>query len=154
MIYDCLPELAKTLRDDGQRHLTIETAGTIYHPVECDLMSISPKLSSSTPGSEAGSWKQAHESRRERLDVVRRMLAEYECQLKFVVDNEHDAQELLGYLDRLGSYPVDRVLLMPQGTNLEDLEATADWLRPWCLKHGFRYCPRAHIEWYGNRRGT
>ena len=26
------------------RHITIETAGTLYLPVDCDLMSISPKL--------------------------------------------------------------------------------------------------------------
>ena len=26
------------------RHITIETAGTLYLPVACDLMSISPKL--------------------------------------------------------------------------------------------------------------
>ena len=30
-------------------HITIETAGTVFRPVACDLMSISPKLSNSTP---------------------------------------------------------------------------------------------------------
>src|ERR1700749_3162604 len=30
-------------------HITVETAGTIYQPVACDLMSISPKLANSTP---------------------------------------------------------------------------------------------------------
>ena len=33
-------------------HITIETAGTLYLPVACDLMSISPKLSNSTPPPE------------------------------------------------------------------------------------------------------
>jgi 7-carboxy-7-deazaguanine synthase len=30
-------------------HVTIETAGTVYRPVVCDLMSLSPKLSNSVP---------------------------------------------------------------------------------------------------------
>ena len=34
-------------------HVTIETAGTRYLPVECDLMSVSPKLANSTPGGGA-----------------------------------------------------------------------------------------------------
>ena len=35
-------------------HITIETAGTVFRPVACDLMSISPKLANSTPeGSSA-----------------------------------------------------------------------------------------------------
>ena len=32
-------------------HITVETAGTVYQPVVCDLMSISPKLANSTPPS-------------------------------------------------------------------------------------------------------
>src|ERR1019366_1473722 len=31
------------------KHITIETAGTVFAPVACDLMSISPKLANSTP---------------------------------------------------------------------------------------------------------
>ncbi|HEV3418435.1 MAG TPA: 7-carboxy-7-deazaguanine synthase QueE [Pirellulales bacterium] len=38
-------------------HITIETAGTLHLPVECDLMSISPKLSNSTPSADRDpSW--------------------------------------------------------------------------------------------------
>src|ERR1700738_3906162 len=38
-------------------HVTVETAGTVYHPVACDLMSISPKLENSTPHErEGGKW--------------------------------------------------------------------------------------------------
>src|SRR5512133_3275566 len=35
-------------------HITIETAGTIFKPVKCDLISVSPKLSNSTPVDRAG----------------------------------------------------------------------------------------------------
>ena len=43
--------LTQRLRESGF-HITIETAGTLNLPVECDLMSISPKLSNSTPPAE------------------------------------------------------------------------------------------------------
>ena len=48
MIFAELVPLAARLRKLG-RHITIETAGTRYLPVACDLMSVSPKLGNSTP---------------------------------------------------------------------------------------------------------
>ncbi|MBI4908810.1 MAG: 7-carboxy-7-deazaguanine synthase QueE, partial [Acidobacteria bacterium] len=48
MIQPQIGELTRALRGLGQ-HITIETAGTVAPEVECDLMSISPKLSNSTP---------------------------------------------------------------------------------------------------------
>ena len=37
---------------ERELHITIETAGTVFAPVVCDLMSISPKLANSTPEGE------------------------------------------------------------------------------------------------------
>jgi len=42
--------LTQALAEQGL-HITIETAATIHHPVSCSLMSLSPKLSNSTPQS-------------------------------------------------------------------------------------------------------
>src|SRR3954467_9889129 len=42
---DIIPLTAR-LRERGM-HITIETAGTVFMPVSCDLMSISPKLANS-----------------------------------------------------------------------------------------------------------
>ena len=36
------------MRNEGH-HITVETAGTVFRPIEIDLASISPKLSNSTP---------------------------------------------------------------------------------------------------------
>src|SRR5512142_1991646 len=56
MIAPEIIELCRDLRGAGQ-HVTIETAGTVFAPVDCDLMSISPKLANSTPVSrEGGRW--------------------------------------------------------------------------------------------------
>jgi 7-carboxy-7-deazaguanine synthase len=165
MIFKQLPELCRALKYPDpasdpsswqlpQRHLTIETAGTVYRQVVCDLMSISPKLSGSAPKSAAATWSTAHHRRRERLDIVRGLMGEHPYQLKFVVDCPADAMEVLDYLARLGDFDGQRVLLMPQGTEQAALTRQAEWLLPWCQQHGLRFCPRAHIEWFGNRRGT
>lgn len=153
LIYAALPNLCDVLKSSGH-HLTIETAGTIHRKLECDLISISPKLSGSAPVQSAGSWQATHNARRERLDVVRELMQEHAYQLKFVVDNPGDAEEVLAYLTRLGTYDGERVLLMPQGTQAAELDAKAEWLLPWCQKHELRFCPRAHIQWFGNKRGT
>src|SRR3984893_2504451 len=49
-------------------HITIETAGTVFHPVECDLMSISPKLANSTPDDPR--WSRQHERLRIQPQVL------------------------------------------------------------------------------------
>lgn len=167
MIYKQLPELCTALRTQG-RHLTIETAGTVFQEVECDLMSISPKLSSSTPSPKrmgpandspndrraTSTWAANHERRRQRMDVVRRLTERHVYQLKFVVGTLDDVAELLDYLEKLQQWESSRILLMPRGTQVAELEETAQWLEPLCQKHGFRFCPRAHIAWFGNQRGT
>src|SRR5215470_12738195 len=43
MLFAELVPLAEALRERGL-HITVETAGTLYLPMACDLMSISPKL--------------------------------------------------------------------------------------------------------------
>ena len=48
MLFPDLVPLCAELRRRGM-HVTIETAGTRFLPVECDLMCVSPKMSNSTP---------------------------------------------------------------------------------------------------------
>lgn len=153
LIYSSVQPLSRALRR-GDRHLTIETAGTVYQEVDCDLISISPKLSGSAPTDEQSSWYRAHQQRRDRLDVVMQFMREHDYQLKFVVDCQADAIEVLAYLERLKVYDGERILLMPQGTDAPTLERQASWLIPWCQQYGLRFCPRDHITWFGGRRGT
>jgi len=146
--------LCERLRTIG-RHLTIETAGTLYLPVICDLMSISPKFASSAPPVKAEPrWHRRHERERHRPEVLRRLIEEYEYQVKFVIDTLADLDEVARYLDEFPQLSRDRVLLMPQGTDREQLEARSEWLRPYCEREGFIFCPRKQIEWYGLVRGT
>lgn len=161
MICPGLPELTTALRALGL-HITIETAGTVDLPVVCDLMSVSPKMSNSTPSPlKAGAWAETHEQRRENLPVVNQLLSRYDYQLKFVIDSPADIDEVIAYLERLEEDPTpnnpletQKVLLMPQGTELSHLQAQTEWLLPAAEKHGFQFCPRSHIQWFGNQRGT
>jgi 7-carboxy-7-deazaguanine synthase len=136
-------------------HITIETAGTTFEPVACDLMSISPKLSDSAPRpSESESLIERHESRRINLSVLKQLMASYPYQLKFVVESPGDVAEIESLLAMLGDVDPADVLLMPEGTDGETLRQRAQWLVESCKERGFRYCSRLHIELFGHRRGV
>jgi 7-carboxy-7-deazaguanine synthase len=154
MLFAELIPLAANLHEAG-KHITIETAGTLYLPVACDLMSISPKLANSTPDAiRAGRWRERHERNRHAPDVIRRLIVEHPYQMKFVVDSPQDLSDILHYLGEFPTVDHSRVLLMPQGTDRETLARKAEWLIPSCQEHGLTYCPRKHIEWFGFARGT
>jgi 7-carboxy-7-deazaguanine synthase len=154
MLFSELIPLTEQLHELGL-HITIETAGTLFLPVVCDLMSISPKLASSTPTERrAGRWSARHEQTRMRRDVIQRLTADYDYQLKFVIDKEADVEEVSDWLAEFPKVDRSRVHLMPQGTDTAYLAKIGHWLLPYCQEHGFTFCPRKHVEWYGARRGT
>jgi 7-carboxy-7-deazaguanine synthase len=150
-IFKGLSSLTQALAD-RRRHVTIETSGTIFEPVHCDLASISPKLSNSTP--EEPGLVASHEERRINPDALRSFVTRYDYQLKFVIDTPGDIAEVEALVESLGiAIPAERVLLMPQGRTHEELQERSAWLVPICLRKGFRLCPRLHIELFGNERG-
>src|SRR5688572_16874019 len=117
MLSSELIPLAQRLRN-LREHITIETAGTLYLPVECDLMSISPKLANSTPRANRDErWHRRHERSRHAPDVIRTLVSQYEHQLKFVVDSPDDCGDVERYLAELPQIDRANVMLMPQGTD-------------------------------------
>jgi len=143
--------LTERLRQIGL-HITIETAGTVFKPVACDLMSISPKLSNSTPRGDAR-WSAQHERLRIDCSVLTQLLARYDYQLKFVVEVPRDLEEVRLLLAQLHAER-GRVILMPEGTDRETLRERGVWLTEICKTEGFRFSPRLHIDLYGNRRAV
>ena len=131
-------------------HITIETAGTVFAPVACDLMSISPKLSNSTP---EGPWAPQHESTRIQPDVVRQLISQYPYQLKFVVAHPEDLDEI-HHLVKLFSANRSAVILMPEGIDPNVLQERSIWLAEICKREAYRFSPRLHVDLWGNRRGT
>jgi len=131
-------------------HITVETAGTVFRTVACDLMSISPKLRNSTP---EGAWKEQHERLRIQPDVLRELMGRYTYQLKFVVETPQDLDEIRGLLETLAA-DRQRVILMPEGTERSILRERSIWLAEICKDEGFRFSPRLHVDLYGNQRGV
>ena len=149
MIAREIVDLTRGLRERG-RHITIETAGTVFAPVACDLMSISPKLANSTP---AGEWQDRHDRLRVQPEVVRRLMAEYDYQLKFVIAQPEDMAEVRE-LVHVFSADAAKVVLMPEGIDSGVLRERSVWLAEICKSEGFRFSPRLHVELWGNRRGV
>jgi 7-carboxy-7-deazaguanine synthase len=136
-------------------HITVETAATVFKPVRCDLVSMSPKLSNSTPWKrEDGRFAPMHEARRLNCTVMEQFMGGYDYQLKFVVDRRRDFDEIEDVLSRLNRPDRNRVLVMAQGKSKKALGEKAPWIVELCKRHGFSYTPRLHIELYGNRRRT
>lgn len=153
MIAPATGELTRALREEGQ-HITIETAGTVWAEVECDLMSISPKLSNSVPRErDGGRWAELQERLRYQPPVLRKLISEFDYQLKFVVAGEEDMEEIHRIVRDLNARP-DKVLLMPEGTDPAVLAKRGPWIAELCKQTGFRFTQRLHVALYGNRRGT
>jgi 7-carboxy-7-deazaguanine synthase len=134
------------------RFVTIETAGTVDRPVHADLMSISPKRANSAPPNRV--WATRHHQRRDRPEIIRRMVREYRYQLKYVIDQPADIEDVDRHVQQLGGVAASRVFLMPQGTDVETLRRKTVWLENAAKKRGYSVSPRLHIEMFGNRRGT
>jgi 7-carboxy-7-deazaguanine synthase len=154
MLFAELVPLTAALKERGL-HITIETAGTLFQPLDCDLMSISPKLAGSGPTADQDRrWHRRHERTRHAPAVIQELVDEYPYQIKFVVDSLADCAAAEAWLKEFPQIDRACVLLMPQGTDLDVLDEKATWLEPYCRDHNLHFCRRKHIEWYGNVRGT
>lgn len=149
-----IEELAARLKEKNY-HITIETAATIFKPVVCDLASLSPKLSNSTPWKrEKGKFAKMHEGHRLNFPVIEKFMQGYDYQLKFVVERRSDFNEIQEVLRKLKNFDSNRVLVMAQARTKRELRDRASWIVDVCKTCGFRYTPRLQIDLYGNRRGT
>ena len=148
MIAPGIAELSNRMRERGV-HITIETAGTVYHDVACDLMSISPKLSNSTPD---GPFRAQHERLRIQPETLRLLMSLCDYQLKFVVAHETDIGEMRNLIEDLGAQ-AGKVVLMPEGIDGETLNRRGVWLAEVCKTYGYRFSPSLHVLLWGNKRG-
>ena len=155
MIAPELPELTAALRKAG-KHITIETAATLSPAgIACDLASLSPKLSNSTPPPERDpAWAKKHEATRLQPEVMAEWIKNCDYQLKFVISGEPDVKEIKTLLLNLPPVPLHQVLLMPEGIDSKTLASRSPYLVEICKREGFRFCPRLQIELFGHQRGT
>lgn len=141
-----LTPILSRLRDLGF-FVEVETNGTLAPITDflnyVDCFNVSPKISNS------------HVDRVVRLrpDSLRAFVASHKAWFKFVIVEEADLGEVEEIIS-VGDIPKARVLLMPEGTELEVLRSRGQWLAEVCKERGYRFCPRLHIMLFGNQRGT
>ena len=157
MIAKGIEDFARLLKESG-KHITIETAGTIApNGIQCDLASLSPKLSDSTPkeGDINKEWIDRHESKRLDYGILSEWVNSYNFQLKFVVSKEEEIKEIQNVISRIeGKILPEKVLLMPEGIDPDTLRSRYDLLIGLCKENGYRLCNRLHIDLFGNTPGT
>jgi len=147
-----LPKLTRELKAAG-KHITIETAGIAYIPdMPCDLMSISPKLSNSTP--QDAKIAAMHDRSRLDLAVLGELIEHYDYQLKFVVDSQDDIAEIQETLGRLGNVDVQKVMLMPQAATRDELLSKSPMVADLCKRTGFAFSQRLQVLLWDNKRAT
>jgi len=144
--------------------ITIETEGSEFVKTDADLISLSPKLSNSTP--QPGTWmpylnrkvtekdKKQHENWRQNYDAMRALIHYHnDYQLKPVISNEEQLEEVKD-LQKLLGIPNNKVWLMPEGLEPEQLNKRRRWLMELCQAKGYNYTDRLHIIAYGDLRGV
>ncbi len=125
---ELLKELCKIGKDYGHT-ITIETEGSEFVQTSADCISLSPKLSNSTP--QPGTWmpfanrevtekdKEQHEKWRRNYEAMWELIHNHpDYQLKPVISNEEDLKEVKD-LQKSLNIPNDKVWLMPEGLGSE-----------------------------------
>ena len=161
-----LEELIDRLRKDLDLVITVETNGTIHDyelASKIDLISLSPKLESSNPTwakqdalriSVPGDVSTKHYKIRYNLEVLRKFCAGNQVQLKFVITDQKDLDEVIEkYWEPLKLYIESTdIYLMPEGITEEEIKEKSMWLIEECIKYGFTFCPRMHVLYFGGAK--
>ena len=147
-----------------KHNVTIETEGSEFVQTMADCISLSPKLSNSTP--RPGTWmdyanrevterdKQQHEKWRSNYTAMRQLIKHHpDYQLKPVISSKEDLKEVKELQEKL-DIPNDMVWLMPEGLVSEQLNERRGWLMKICEEQGYNYTDRLHIIAFGDVRGV
>jgi 7-carboxy-7-deazaguanine synthase len=167
-----LGELTSVVKLKTGMHITVETNATIFDEEaskSIDFFSLSPKLRNSLPTPKklatAGfrhldDLEGLHLKRclqpivmQQFLDYVTENPAK-EFQLKFVVAAPFDSLEIEEVLKNLKGWSPEDILIMPAGRNEAELIQTIPVALEMSLRNGWRYCPRLHIQLFGDKPGT
>jgi 7-carboxy-7-deazaguanine synthase len=163
LVHDASETLLERLDDRGY-HTTVETNGTIATSAPIDLASISPKLENSVPTADRdpkgdGEWADRHDDRRIDVDALCSLLEGHPSQLKFVVADAADVDEVEALVARIrdattASVRDADVLLMPEGATRERLAETRNRVADLALDRGYRYTPRLHVDLWNDAPET
>lgn len=155
LLAEFLPNLCDALRNE-QRFVSVESAATIYRPLNVNLITLSPKLSNSDP--EGAYCSNHRQLRRDITALISFLQNDTPCILKFVAQDSPDIQEIAELMGELALAVKNTVLptvyIMPQARSAEELLERSRMLAPLCLARGWILGDRMHIRLWGNRPGV
>lgn len=135
---------------DAPMKFDIETNGTIVPTNELanlvDLFVVSPKLSHS--GDLEGKRLKA-----DPLNTFSAMARRDKAIFKFVITTPKDLDEVEAICAKHGIVD-NKVWLMPEGTEPNDILNGLQWLAPLAVKYRWNVSPRLHTLIWGKRRGV
>ncbi len=135
MIHPAMTLLTKQLRAEGF-HITIETSGIQFMDVVCDLLSLSPKLPSTLPDHDPI-----------KPTVLQKLIDHADdYQMKFVVGNESEVDEVLSLISANHFIDRKKVMLMPSSLNQAEYRDLSPKVARLALENDLRFCPRLHLE--------
>ena len=94
-----------------------------------------------------------HSSSRLSIDCIKYWQANYDYQLKFVIDCPEDETEIIKLLDQISPADAEQIYLMPQGCSKAELSKNTELCIDMANRHGWQFTPRLHIETFGLKRG-
>jgi len=127
-------------------HVTIETNGTIYKEIECDLISISPKFP------KYSGVKDGNTLIKTTIFNTLQFIEKLNYQLKFVIKEKEDFKDVTSFINSLAHVNIKNVIIMPEGTNISSQLEKMPWIAKFCIEKGFRLIPRLHTLIWGNER--
>lgn len=75
--------------------------------------------------------------------------------LKFVYVNKNSEKLILDFLKKHDPLAKDTpIYIMPEGTNIKEMEKKYPAILKFCMKNDFQFTPRWHIYLFGNKRAT
>ena len=143
-----LLELMGMLRSDEKEwFFEMETNGTRLPGADflaaIDQLNVSPKLSNSG----------VNAALRRKPEVLAALARTGKAWFKFVVQGEEDILEIFDLIEK-SEVSMERVILMPEGRTVEELDKTATWLAEKCRDLGVRFSDRLHVRLWGDKRGV
>ena len=169
---DVLISLVNIAKKEFYHFVTIETEGSEFVDTDADFISLSPKLSSSTPreGVQVNNTSlskphivtkediEKHELWRKSYPAMEKFLYLHRFddgyQVKFVISNLEKDIEEISEIQKILNFPDRRIYLMPEGLVNEQLQVRRQKIIEKCIERGWNYSDRLHVVAYGNRRGV
>lgn len=112
-----------------------------------DLFSISPKLNNAVLRASGNTPEYCVQ---EYIDMARN--GDTDLQIKFVVSKTSDDNLIKAFLSDYTSYKQSDIMVMPAGTNMEQLNKTSKIALEISIKNGWRFTHRLHIILFGDER--